>query len=122
MLLQPEVAAVYNLSVEGVPEYFANGILVHNCDSTRMVTAEWGPLETPLTEDERMEAALPAGAKRTHLERLTPEQRAFAVITRDYEIAEYKKQRSGHRETWAGEIVSHENDPWKQLEELQGRL
>ena len=91
-------------------------------DATRMVTAEWGPLEAPLTEDERMEAALPTGAKRTHLEKLTPEQRAFAVITRDYEIAEYKKQRSVHRETWAGEIVSHENDPWKQLEELQGRL
>lgn len=24
-------AAVYNLSVEGTPEYFANGVLVHNC-------------------------------------------------------------------------------------------
>jgi len=23
--------AVYNLSVEGQPEYFANGVLVHNC-------------------------------------------------------------------------------------------
>lgn len=22
---------VYNLTVEGVPEYFANGVLVHNC-------------------------------------------------------------------------------------------
>ena len=26
-------APVYNLSVEGCPEYFANGILVHNCDA-----------------------------------------------------------------------------------------
>lgn len=26
---------VYNLSVEGEPEFFANGILVHNCDSAR---------------------------------------------------------------------------------------
>jgi hypothetical protein len=24
-------ASVYNLEVEGQPEYFANGILVHNC-------------------------------------------------------------------------------------------
>lgn len=28
-----ELAAVYNLSVEGQPEFFANGILVHNCDA-----------------------------------------------------------------------------------------
>ena len=26
---------VYNISVEGEPEYFANGILVHNCESSR---------------------------------------------------------------------------------------
>ena len=25
--------AVYNMTVEGMPEYFANGILVHNCDA-----------------------------------------------------------------------------------------
>lgn len=32
------VSPVYNLTVEGVPEYFANGILVHNClDSLRYV-------------------------------------------------------------------------------------
>jgi hypothetical protein len=27
--------AVYNLTVNAVPEYFANGVLVHNCDATR---------------------------------------------------------------------------------------
>ena len=26
---------VYNLTVEGQPEYYANGLLVHNCDVTR---------------------------------------------------------------------------------------
>lgn len=26
---------VYNLSVEGSPEYFAAGVLMHNCDATR---------------------------------------------------------------------------------------
>ncbi len=29
------VEPVYNLTVEGVPEYFANGLLVHNCDALR---------------------------------------------------------------------------------------
>lgn len=28
-------APVYNLKVEGVPEFYANGILVHNCDAAR---------------------------------------------------------------------------------------
>jgi hypothetical protein len=26
---------VYNLTIQGEPEFFANGILVHNCDSAR---------------------------------------------------------------------------------------
>lgn len=29
--------AVYNLTVNGPPEYFANGVLVHNCDATRYI-------------------------------------------------------------------------------------
>lgn len=28
-------ADVYNLSIQGPPEFFANGVLVHNCDATR---------------------------------------------------------------------------------------
>lgn len=48
---------VYNLSVKDVPEYFANGILVHNCDASRMVAAMWS-FSFPLTHDERVEAAL----------------------------------------------------------------
>lgn len=30
---------VWNLTVEGSPEYFANGVLVHNCDAMRYVVA-----------------------------------------------------------------------------------
>lgn len=35
-----EARAVYNLTVEGVPEFFANGILVHNCDAARYSYAD----------------------------------------------------------------------------------
>lgn len=35
LLLQPDRAPVFNLTVAGEPEYFANGVLVHNCDATR---------------------------------------------------------------------------------------
>lgn len=31
-------AAVWNLTVEGKPEYYANGVLCHNCDSLRYLT------------------------------------------------------------------------------------
>lgn len=33
-LLKREKCAVYDLEIEGVHEYFANGLLVHNCDPT----------------------------------------------------------------------------------------
>jgi len=32
---QPGRRAVFNLSVMGQPEFFANGVLVHNCDAGR---------------------------------------------------------------------------------------
>lgn len=35
--LQEETCDVYDLWIEGVHEYFANGILVHNCDPTALV-------------------------------------------------------------------------------------
>ena len=34
------VAAVYNLTVEDCPEFYANGILVHNCDPLMDAIAE----------------------------------------------------------------------------------
>lgn len=52
---------VYNLTVEDVHEFFANGILVHNCgDSLRMIFAEYKTaFSTPLTEEEKIEEKLP---------------------------------------------------------------
>jgi PBSX family phage terminase large subunit len=35
-----EMMPVFNLKVESNPEYFANGVLVHNCDALRYVCAE----------------------------------------------------------------------------------
>lgn len=38
-----ETADVYNLTVAGQPEYFANGLLVHNCaDATRYLLVNIG--------------------------------------------------------------------------------
>ena len=40
----PEKAAVYNIEVEGEPEYFANGILTHNC-KWRYARETWDQLQ-----------------------------------------------------------------------------
>ncbi|MFK0182070.1 hypothetical protein ACIQVR_39670 [Streptomyces xanthochromogenes] len=35
-------ADVYNLTVDAVPEFFADGVLVHNCDSLRYLLSNLG--------------------------------------------------------------------------------
>ena len=35
----PAPAPVFNLTVDGTPEYFASGVLVHNCDAMRYAVA-----------------------------------------------------------------------------------
>jgi hypothetical protein len=35
-------ADVYNLTVDTVPEFFADGVLVHNCDAVRYLLANLG--------------------------------------------------------------------------------
>lgn len=92
------------------------------CDSTRMVTAEWGPLETPLTMDEQVERDLPKGLRREHVEKLEPGARDFAILNRDWEIQQIKEKREKTQGNWASEIVSADDDPWRQLDKLQRRL
>lgn len=43
VVAEPEPADVYNLTVAGQPEYFANGLLVHNCaDALRYLLVNLG--------------------------------------------------------------------------------
>lgn len=52
-ILPKGVASVFNLEVEGQPEYYANGVLVHNC---MQMLAVLGPLDnTALTVEEELE-------------------------------------------------------------------
>lgn len=50
---------VYNLSVAEKPEFFANGILVHNCDPVRSLLHYFGMEPTPLTKMESIRAKMP---------------------------------------------------------------
>jgi intein/homing endonuclease len=49
-LVQRHLIPVYNLAVEGENEYFANGILVHNCDAT---SGAFGVLTGQITRKRR---------------------------------------------------------------------
>lgn len=51
-------ADVYNLTVAGAPEYFANGVLVHNCDAARymVVHVDGLPVEVPKPSTYRLGA------------------------------------------------------------------
>jgi hypothetical protein len=47
---------VFNLTVDGAPEFYANGVLVHNCDALRYGITGTRPwwrhlLSVPVTED-----------------------------------------------------------------------
>lgn len=59
---------VYNLTVEGEPEYFANGILVHNCDAMAMacILADryMGQVEEELTPEQKQAQQVKIATKR----------------------------------------------------------
>lgn len=49
---------VYNLSVHEQPEYFANDILVHNCDCMRAAAIWWGGLTEGKTHEQKLQEEL----------------------------------------------------------------
>jgi hypothetical protein len=84
------------------------------CDSTRFITAEWGPEPTPLTEAEKIELALPDGLKREALDNRPPGfQRDIGEFIRDVKLSERKKEQT-RVENWSTEIVDPNDDPWRE--------
>lgn len=57
---------VYNLSVDGVPEYFANGVLVHNCRMLFSGSATF--TEKPMTQAQRLQSLIPQGYRKSELQ------------------------------------------------------
>lgn len=69
---------VFNLAVEDCHEYFAGGILAHNCDSIRMQLAYGMLVSARATVEQRIEAALPAPYQREAVAALSGEERSIA--------------------------------------------
>ena len=77
------------LSITGVADTLPMKADEDSCDATRMITAEWGPEETPLTYGEKLDAAIPEQYRYENLVAttpgpgLTPEQEMAYVFQRD---------------------------------------
>jgi hypothetical protein len=59
-------------------------------DSTRMITAEWGPGMTPLTEKEEMEKPLPQNLHEDNIPQLPDSEQTQAIHARTHWLAEYE--------------------------------
>lgn len=86
---------VYNLEVENQPEFFANGVLVHN--SIQMILAHFSITATPLTSAERVEVAIPPHLRYDELLKNSPFEKG---LTPEQEMAHlfavaHAKKRAG---------------------------
>lgn len=69
------IAAVYNLQVDEHPEFFANGVLVHNC--LMMQFQGLSLTATALTQSEKVNAAIPAQLQYANLLAESPHERGL---------------------------------------------
>lgn len=69
----PDPEPVYNLTIEGAGEFFAAGVLVHNCDAARYGAFSWEHLTDESTKGTRWDVARrlsPAQEREMELRRL----------------------------------------------------
>ena len=83
---------VYNLTVGGDPEYFANDILVHNCDAFRGLMNVFGVSAKAPTVAEQIYAAMPDDLKEANIK--SSEQRMAQVIRMEKEIEKVERRRN----------------------------
>lgn len=81
-----DVASVFNLEVEDMPEYFANGVLVHNC--MQMVYFKNLLANIELTTDESygeyLRSAAPELLPENIAKILSPEEQSIAIASEQY--------------------------------------
>lgn len=90
-----DVLPVYNLSVDGVSEYFANGVLVRNCDALRMFCVDYAlPESTPKTIHEEVQDRIDDKYKPKEGQIVTPEQQMSFMAAKE-EAEERVKRELG---------------------------
>lgn len=96
---------VYNLEVDNCPEFFANGVLVHN--SIQMILTHFKLTATPLTHAERVEAAIPPHLRYAELLKNSPFERG---LTPEQELAHLFAVQRAQRGTQRGRIQQFDED------------
>lgn len=83
-------------------------------NSLMMIAAHFGLQPLPLTDEEKIEIALPDGLKRENLNNRPPGfQRDIGEFIRDVKLSERKKEQT-RVENWSTEIVDPNDDPWRE--------
>lgn len=101
--------SVYNLTVEGEPEFYANGVLVHNCDAKRygVMYFDCPPaLVFDTSGLEQVEAATKADRSVVHVGTLThaksdPKTRDMRLHAREYADVAFRADPAGPLRVWA---------------------
>ena len=76
--------AVYGLTVDDAHEYFANGVLVRNCDALRMFAVDYAlPESTPKTIHEEVQERIDDKYKPKEGEIVTPEQQMSYMAAKE---------------------------------------
>lgn len=105
-------APVYNLTVADTPEYFANGILVHNC---KQFLQTFAMTAAPLTERERRNLEMPENLREENAPSLGDGwARDGWELARMVEMdkAKRRKRASGEDSNWSHEVIDPHDDPW----------
>lgn len=94
--ITPNTSEVYNLTVSECPEYFANGILVHNCDGERGLIGEMVVMAQEMTSEEKFDAYKKEKAPELLTENIlkieNEESRSLTLAQEEFERSEFEKR------------------------------
>ncbi len=83
--LEKDARQVFNLQVKNVPEFYANGVLVHNCNAMQMA-AVGAPLRgTSLTIEQKLKLVIPQSVQQEVATAKTGTERWLASLNMDFE-------------------------------------
>jgi hypothetical protein len=64
------------------------------CDATRMITADWGPVEVDKSQEEKREESLPVALRQETIAEMTEEDQSRAIEKRNFVLDRLRKKDS----------------------------
>ena len=72
-------------------------------------------IPVPLSEDEQLDAMLPKSLRRDSLASLPAGTSDYAMLQRNWELAQLKEARKQQRANWSHELIDPNDDPWQKM-------